>query len=157
GAEVDEFLPGCDRGRDLLDLAMQQRLAASNDDDRRTAFLDRLNALRHAEPLVQDRIGVIDLAAAGTGKVAAEQRLQHQDERVTLYPAQMLSDDVGANTNFLMQRNRHELPRFKNRSVNRRPRFRPARTGCETEHSRSIPVKSRPRRRSSRAAGRSTR
>ena len=36
------------------------------------------------KPLVQDLVGIIDLAAAGAGEVAAEQRLEHQHERIAL-------------------------------------------------------------------------
>ena len=89
GAEIDEFLAGDQALDDLLDLAVQQRLAAGDDDDRRAAFVDRFEALGDAEPLVQDRVGIVDLAAAGAGQVAAEQRLQHQHERIAPDAAQM--------------------------------------------------------------------
>src|SRR3989442_1995369 len=67
GAEVDEFFAGDDALDDLLDLTVQQRLATGNDDDRRAAFIDRLEAFADAEALVEDRVGIIDLAAAGAG------------------------------------------------------------------------------------------
>src|SRR5947209_6872683 len=67
GAEIDEFFAGDDALDDLLDLTVQQRLATRDDDNRCAAFIDRLVALRNAEPLVEDRIGIIDLAAARAG------------------------------------------------------------------------------------------
>ena len=45
GAQVDEFLPGDQPGDDLIDLAMQQRFAAGDDDDGRAAFVGRVEAL----------------------------------------------------------------------------------------------------------------
>ena len=107
GAQVDELLARDDALDDLLDLAVQQRLAAGDHDDRRAAFVDRFEAFRDAEALVQDRVGVIDLAAAGAGQVAAEQRLQHQHERVASDAAQMLPHDVGADTDLLVQWDGH--------------------------------------------------
>src|SRR5213075_2972254 len=50
GAEIDEFLAGDDALDDLFDLAMEQRLAAGDDDDRRTALIDRLEALGNTQP-----------------------------------------------------------------------------------------------------------
>ena len=72
------------------------------DDHRRAAFVDRLEALRHRQTLVEDLVGVVDLAAAGAGEVAAEQRLQHEHERVALNPAQMLAHHISADANLLM-------------------------------------------------------
>jgi len=56
---------------------------------------DRVHALLHRHALVQDLIGIIDLAAAGAGQVAAEQRLQHQHQRVLL-ARQLLLHHIGA-------------------------------------------------------------
>ena len=65
-----------------VDLAMQQRLAARDHDHRRAAFLDRFEAFIDAQALIEDRVGVVDLAAAGAGEIATEQRLEHQHERI---------------------------------------------------------------------------
>ena len=64
-------------------------------------------AFGDAEPLVQDRVGIVDLAAAGAGQVAAEQRLQHQHERVAPDAAQMPPHDIGADTDLLVQWDGH--------------------------------------------------
>jgi hypothetical protein len=90
---------------------VQQRLAARDHDHGRSALVDRLHALGNRKALVEDRIRIIDLAAAGAGQVAAEQRLEHQDERVALDPAKVAADDIGADASHLVQRNRHGKPR----------------------------------------------
>ena len=64
-------------------------------------------ASRHSctgQPLVEDRIGIIDLAAAGAGEIAAEQRFQHQHERIARAPSQTLAQHIGADLGFLSQR-----------------------------------------------------
>ena len=60
------------------------------DDDRGAAFVDRLEAVLDRNALIQDLVGIIDLAAAGAGEIAAEQRLQHQHERIALAACKML-------------------------------------------------------------------
>ena len=108
GTEIDEFLAGDDALDDLLDLAVEQRLAAGDDDDRRAAFIDRLEAFRDAEALIEDRVGIIDLAAAGARQVAAKQRLEHEHQRVASASRQLLADDVGADARLLQEGYRHD-------------------------------------------------
>jgi hypothetical protein len=43
---------------------------------------------------MQNRIRIVDFAAAGASKVAPEQRLQHQDEGIALAAGEMLTNDV---------------------------------------------------------------
>ena len=81
---------------DLRHVAMQQRFAAGDGDRRRAAFVDRVHAFVEGQALVEDLVGIVDLAAAGAGEVAAEQRLQHQHQRIALAAGQMLLDDIGA-------------------------------------------------------------
>jgi hypothetical protein len=57
-----------------------------------------MHAIFDGKPLIEDRIRIIDLAAAGACKIAAEQRLKHQDERIALTPRQMLFGDIAADT-----------------------------------------------------------
>src|SRR5438132_1151555 len=68
GAQIDKFLAGDDLLDDLVDLVMQQRLAAGDDDNRRAALVDRFQAFIDAETLIEDRVRIIDLAAAGAGE-----------------------------------------------------------------------------------------
>src|SRR5258708_21781358 len=84
GAEIDELLARDDALDHLLDLAVEERLAAGDRHHRRAALVDRLEALLDPEALVPDGVGVVYFAAAGPGQVAAEQRLEAEAERVAL-------------------------------------------------------------------------
>jgi hypothetical protein len=53
---------------------------------------------------VQDLVRIVDLAATGAGEIAAEQRLQHQHERIALAALDMLLDDVAADPGDLKKR-----------------------------------------------------
>ena len=81
---------------DLRHFAVQQRFAAGDGNHGRAALVDRAHAFVVAEALVQDLVGIVDLAAARAGEVAAEQRLEHQHERIAPRPAQMLLHHIGA-------------------------------------------------------------
>src|SRR6267378_5302832 len=105
GAEVDKFLFGHDTGGDLINVAVQQRLATGKHHDRGAALLDSLEALIDAQALIEDRVRVVDLAAAGTGEVAAKQRLQHQNQRIPPHTPDVSSEDISTNPNRLTQRN----------------------------------------------------
>ena len=93
---------------DLGHVAVEQGLAAGDGNGGRAAFVDRVHALLIGQALVQDLVGIIDLAAAGAGQVAAEQRLQHQHQRIFL-ARQMLLDDIGADLGGLAERKTHDL------------------------------------------------
>ncbi len=88
---------------DLADLPVDQRLAAGNGDHRRAAFVDRVEAFLYRKALVQNRVGIIDLAAAEARQIASEQRLQHEHERIALAPGKSLPEYVGANGRRLSQ------------------------------------------------------
>ena len=118
-----------------VDLVMQERLAAGNDDDRRAAFVDGLEAFLDAQPLVQDRVRIVDLAAPGAGEVAAEQRFQHQDERVALDTAQVATQNIGADADHLVQRDGHGESLSK-AAINRGRGCRRAARACGSGHSR---------------------
>ena len=94
GAQRDEFLARDDAFDDFANLLVDQRFAARNGDHRRAALVDRVEALLHRQALVQDGVRIIDLAAADAGKIAAEQRFQHEHERVTFAPGKPLAQDV---------------------------------------------------------------
>src|SRR5580765_4975454 len=105
GAEVDEFLSGNDASDNLRQLAVHERLAAGDGHDRRIAFIDRPQRVGYAHALLQYLFWVIDLAAAGAGEIALEQRLEHQDERITLLTAQLAGEYIAADAVHLQQRN----------------------------------------------------
>ena len=107
GAERDELLLGHDALDDLADLAVDQRLAARDRHHGRAAFVDRVEAFLDRQPAIEDRIRIVDLAAADAGEIAAEQRLQHQHERIAFAAQQLLLEDVGADAHFLEERDSH--------------------------------------------------
>ena len=90
---------------DFRQLLVQQRFAAGDRHDRRTAFVDRVQGVFDRHVLVQDRIGIVDLAAAGASEVAPEQRLKHQHQRVALAAGQTLANDVATDIQFLKKGN----------------------------------------------------
>src|SRR5262245_2478940 len=104
-AEINEFPLGDDKPGNLVDLAVQQRLAAGENHDRGATLIDSVEALFDAEALIEDRVGVVDLATTGTGEVAAKQRLQHQNQRITPHTPQVLTHDIGTHLEPLTQWN----------------------------------------------------
>ena len=92
---------------DLRQLLVDQRLAAGDRHDRRAAFLGGVERVLDRDALVQDLVRIVDLAAAGACEIAAEQRLQHQHERIAFAARQMLADDVAADLGDLPYRNSH--------------------------------------------------
>ena len=107
GAQDHELLARQEALHDLRHLAMQQWLAAGDRYDGRAAFVDRAHAIVVRQPLVEDLRRIVDLAAAGAGQVAAEQRLEHQHQRIALAAAQMLAQQVGADAGGLVERDSH--------------------------------------------------
>ena len=76
---------------------MDQRLTARNGHHGGAALIHGVEAFLRRQALVQDGIRIVDLAAAGAGEVAAEQRFQHQDKRVALAAQHALLHHIGAN------------------------------------------------------------
>src|SRR5712675_897560 len=72
GAERDELLARHDAFYDRADVLVDQRLAARDRDHRGAALVDRVETFLDREAPVQDRIRIIDLAAAGACKIAEE-------------------------------------------------------------------------------------
>ena len=99
----DEFLD------DLAHFLVQQWFATGNRDHRRAAFLDRLDTFGDRHAAVQNFVGIIDLAAAGAGEVAAEQGLQHQDQGIAVLSFQTLLEYVAADGNRLTYWNTHGI------------------------------------------------
>ena len=73
GADDRKFLARDDALDDLWQILVQQRLAAGHHDDRRAAFIDRGERVLDRNPLVEDGVGIIDLAATRASEIAAEQ------------------------------------------------------------------------------------
>src|SRR3979409_1831548 len=84
GTQRYELLARHDALDDLTDLFVNKRLAARDGDPRGAAFIAPVEAFLHREPLVKDRIRIIDLAASKAGQIATEQGLQHQHKRIAL-------------------------------------------------------------------------
>ena len=76
----------------------------------RAALFDGLKALLGRELLLQNVGRVLDLAAAGAGEIAAEQRLEHQHQGIALSPAQMLAKNIAADCYGLAKRYSHDNP-----------------------------------------------
>ena len=105
GAQIDELPPRDDALDDRRQFLVQQRLAAGDRDDRGAALIDRLQRVGDGNALIQDLVGIVDLAAAGAGQIAAKQRLQHQHQRIALSPGQLLADQIAADVKLLKKRN----------------------------------------------------
>jgi len=101
GAQRDEFLARHEAAHDLADLLVDQRLAAGNRHHRRAAFIGRVPAFLRRHAAIEDRIGIVDLAAADAGEVATEQGFEHQHERIAFAAKQLLLDQITADTHFL--------------------------------------------------------
>ena len=89
------------------DLFVQERLPPCDHHDGSAAFIDCGQTIDQRQSLIEDLVGIIDLAATSASQVAAEQWLQHQHQRITLAPPQRLRNDIGANLGHLQQRNSH--------------------------------------------------
>ena len=107
GAEIDVALARDQRGDDLVDLLVHQRLSAGDRHHRCLAFLDRVDALLHRQTPLEDGILVLDLAAARAREVALIQRLELQHQRELLIAAQPLPRHVAPNPHRLSQWHRH--------------------------------------------------
>jgi hypothetical protein len=71
--------------------------------DGRAAFVGRIQGVCDGDALVQDLVRVVDLAATRAVEIAAEERLQHHDERILLAAGKMLADDVAADLGDLLK------------------------------------------------------
>ena len=107
GAEEDELLALDELLDDLRHLLVHERLAAGDRDHRRAALFDRRDALFHAQPLAQDLVGVLNLAAAGAREVALKQRLELEDERILLLAFELLAGDVFRDGDLLLEGHAH--------------------------------------------------
>jgi hypothetical protein len=70
GTQIDKTLAFYQRRHNLTNLPMNERLPASDGDDWRAAFLNRVDTLLNRESPRKDIIGMLNFATASTGKVA---------------------------------------------------------------------------------------
>ena len=106
GAQDDEFLLGQIALHDLRHIAVQQRLAPGDRHRWRAAIIDRLHALFDRQAAVENRVGIVDLAAAGAGQIAAQQRLEHQHQRIAS-ALELVGDGVAGNAKRGAERQGH--------------------------------------------------
>src|SRR5271166_3924930 len=134
GAEVNELLlrrNALDNLDNLVDLPVQQRFAPRDHHHRCTTFTDGPEAFIDAQALIEDGVRVVDLSATGAGEVAAEERLEHQNERIAPDTPQMLPDNIGSYSDRLVQRDRHRVT--SSRNYDSEPISEPDRTGLSGE------------------------
>src|SRR5262249_16160642 len=108
-AEVDVLLPLHQFGDELCDVRIHERLAPRDGHDGSPALVDGLEALLDCELLPEDLAWVLDLAATRAGKVAAEQRLEHDEERILAPPTKALREHVAGDGPHLGQGYAHGL------------------------------------------------
>src|ERR1700691_6759928 len=107
GAQRHELLARHQAAHDLADLLVDQRLAAGNSHHRRAAFVGGIPAFLRRHAAIEDRIGIVDLAAADACEVAAKQRLEHEYQRITFSAEHLLLHQIAADTYFLEERYCH--------------------------------------------------
>jgi hypothetical protein len=93
-AEIHILLTLHEPAHDLGHLGMDQRFTARNTDDGRRAFVGRSPTLRRGQPLIQDMIRILNLAAPRAGEVATKQGLEHEHERIPFDPPEFLGQHV---------------------------------------------------------------
>ena len=107
GAQVDVLLASHQPFHDLVDFGVHKRFPARNGNHGRAALIHRTEALLGRELALEHVGGILDLAAAGASQVAAEQRLQHQHQRILLPPGKLLPYDIAGHRPHLRYRNTH--------------------------------------------------
>src|SRR5213593_2271276 len=107
GAEIDVLLPRDQLAHEPPDLGIHQGLAARDRDDRRPALVHRPQALLDREVLLEDLRRILDLAAARAREVAAEEGLEHEDQRVARTAREPLPDHVARHRPHLRERHTH--------------------------------------------------
>jgi hypothetical protein len=86
---------------------VNQRLAAGDRHHRGAAFVGGVPAFLRRHAAIEDGVGIVDLAAADAGEVAAKQRFQHQHQRIALPAHQLLFHQITADADFLEERYCH--------------------------------------------------
>ncbi len=107
GAQIDVLPAGHEALDNLVDLGMQEGLAAGDRNHGRARLIDGFEALFRRQLLLEDVGRILNFAAARARQVAAEERLQHGDEREPLPAFELLREDVGCYRPSLRYRYRH--------------------------------------------------
>ena len=94
GAEVNVLFARDQAFHDLVDLRVHQRFAAGNRDHGRAAFIHGFQHLFRAHVHFEHMSGILNFAAARAGQIAAEERLEHEDERIALASGKPLPEHV---------------------------------------------------------------
>jgi len=102
-AQVDEPPARDDATNDLRHVLVQQRLAPGDRDDRSTAFIDCRETLLDRKPAIEDVLRILDLPTTGAFEIAAEERLEHEHQRIPLDAEKLLPDDVRADLELLSE------------------------------------------------------
>src|SRR5271165_3853913 len=89
---------------------MNEWFAPRDGDNWRAALVDGLQTLASGQPPIENRLGVVDLAASGAGEVATEQRLQHQNQWIAIPARQLLFQKIKADLRFSKEWNHERLP-----------------------------------------------
>jgi len=92
------FLPARAAFKDVpdqpADFGIDHRLATADADDRRAAFIDRIETFLDAQ-LLLDALGVFtNPSAARARQVAGVKRLEHENQGEALLPGDFFLDDV---------------------------------------------------------------
>jgi len=106
-AEINVAALGDEAVDDFLDFRVNERFAAGDADNGGTAFVGRGEGLLGGDALLEDVLGILNLAAAFALQIATEQGLEHEHERVAFHSADFLSEDVGADFESLGDGNGH--------------------------------------------------
>ena len=84
GAQVDVLIARENSGHELADLRIHHGLAAADRHHRRAALIHRRQAFFERNPLSDSGFVFADAPAAGAGKIAGVQRLEHEHDREPL-------------------------------------------------------------------------
>lgn len=86
---------------------MDERFAARDRNHRGAALVGGVPALLGGEAFIENMIGVLNFATTRARKIAAEEGLEHKDERIPFDPAQFLPENIGGDGPSLANRNWH--------------------------------------------------
>src|SRR5271156_840138 len=107
GAKINIFLARDQAFDELADLRMHERLTARDGDHGSAAFVDGAETFFRSEIGFKNVRGVLNLAATRAGEIAAEQRLEHEHERVLLATGELLPKHIARHGPHLGYGNSH--------------------------------------------------